>query len=129
MASEYPDVLRLCLSLVFYDQPSPEQTRDTIQSLQRAYAKRPDLIPFVDSNRVVEIQGMRQDPTSEKYLQAVLSVGWNDEGKPSWLMAEVRWSLYSIGSHVQDEVAWWDEVIYLDGCGPLRQLMDAEDIS
>jgi hypothetical protein len=103
--------------------------RDTIQSLQHAYAKRPDLIPFVGSNRVVEIQGMLQDPTSEKYLQAVLSVGWNDEGKPSWLMAEVRWSRYSIGSHVQDETAWWDEVIYLDNRQPLREWDAADDIS
>lgn len=114
MASKYPEVLRLSLSLVVQDQPSEEQMRDTNQSLQHAYAKRPDLIPFHASNNVVEIQGLVRDPTSEKYLQAVLSVGWNDDGKPTWLMAEVRWSLHEIGLHLQDETAWWSEIIYLN---------------
>jgi hypothetical protein len=118
VAIRSPDVLRHILHLGVSDQTSPEVMRNIIQAFQSSYARHPELLPFNEkSDNLVEIQCFVADAASEKCLQAVLSVGWSDDGKPTWLMAEVRWSLYDIGLHVQDETAWWSEVVYLDNRG------------
>lgn len=120
LAAECPDLQRLLLlRFHIYDETSLKVMRDAIQSLQRSYGKHPELLPglvpsYLDEEEVIRMQCVHRDPTTQKYLRAVLLVCRNDGGKVDRLVAAVGWSRYVDAYLQMDGTPLWSEIVDLE---------------